>query len=461
MKKHCLLLFLIIFILTLTGCSGQNTATDNAKQSTVAQQSEAKASSTTQAAQAQASTAKEQGNTKLGTTTQASKNAKTSSAKAPADTATMQDKTNLNSTEQASENTTAGGTVANSSTTIAQNKAQSGNNAQTSAETKTAGTAAPTNTTQEGQTVHELKICSSLGQKTTELLLNDFLQRSSGNIKPSVSYIPGGTMEERFKFIDAGAFDCWLGGTAEEYFSANEKGLLQSYAAKESFKVPAELRNRHNHWTTLYLSHIAILSNKHKLHSFGLYAPTTWDELLAPQLKEEIALPDPALGGASFGMLTSIWQLRGKETALKYAAAFNKQQPVLTNSVMEAVDMVYQGKKTIAVLPVAYALELEEKHSHLFATVPKDANRNLLTGIALLKSCKNEAASQDFIDYLMSDFSEKALHASGQLYTWHVKHYPHNNNRNKLVGNLRVPVDDLAWTSTYKSEIIRQWLEAK
>ena len=420
MKKHYLLLFLIIFIFALAGCGEQNSVTDSTKQSTATQQAEAKVSN-----------------------------------------ATMQDKTKPGTTARASVETKAVGAVANSSTTIAQNKAQAGNNTQASADTKTVGVAAPANTAQEVQAVSELKICSSLGQKTTELLLSDFLQRSSGNIKPIVTYIPGGTMEERFKFIDEGAFDCWLGGTAEEYFSANEKGLLQGYAAKESFKVPAELRNRHNHWTTLYLSHIAILSNKHKLHSFGLYAPTTWDELLKPQFKEEIALPDPALGGASFGMLTSIWQLRGKEEALKYAAAFNQQQPVLTSSVMEAVDMVYQGKKTIAVLPVAYALELEEKHSHLFATVPKDANRNLLTGVALLKSCKNEAASQDFIDYLMSDFSEKALHASGQLYTWHVKHYPHNNNRNKLVGNIKVPVDDLAWTSTYKSEIIRQWLEAK
>jgi len=307
----------------------------------------------------------------------------------------------------------------------------------------------------------ELKICSSLGQRATELLVNDFVQKSAKKLQPTITYLPAGSMEQRFKFLETGGFDCWLGGTAEEYFSANDKGLLQSYAAKEAFKVPVELRNRRNLWTTLYLSHIAILSNKDKLHNLGLYAPTTWDELLNTKLHNEIAVPSYVLGGPSFGMLTSLWQIRGKEAALKYAAAFNLQQPSLTNNTLEAADMVYQGKKTIAVLPVGYALELEEKHSHLFATVPKDANRNLLTGVALLKNCKNELNGQQFIDYLMSDASEEVLHKNGNQYLWHVKHYPHNNNRNKLVGDIQVPVDDLAWTSTYKIEIIRQWQEAK
>ena len=304
-----------------------------------------------------------------------------------------------------------------------------------------------------------LKICSSMGKEATELLVNDFAKQPNKKIKAEITYLPGGTSEERYAFLRNGGFDCWLGGTAEEYFSANEQGLLAAYAAKEAFKVPAELRNRRNLWTTLYLGHIAIISNKSRLKNLGLYAPTTWDELLNAKLKEEIVIPNPNLGGASFGMLTSIWQLRGKEEALKYAANLNLQQPVFANTVMEAADLVYRGKKALAVVPVAYALELEEKHNHLFATVPKDANRNLLTGVAMLKKAPNEATTQQFIDYLMSDASIKLLQTSNK-YQWHVKNYPNNNNRKELVGNLQISMDDLAWTSTYKSEIIRQWIEA-
>lgn len=311
------------------------------------------------------------------------------------------------------------------------------------------------------QTPGELKVCSSLGKEITELLVQDFIKQSKVPLKPSISYVPSGSTEERFSFITQGGYDCWLGGTAEEYYYANEKGLLERYTAQEAFKLPVELRNRRNIWTPLYFRHIALISNKNKLSSFGLYAPTTWDELLHHHLREEIAIPSYNLGGASFGMLTSIWQLRGKEQALKYAAAFNRQLPSFTKSTLEAADLVYTGKKTVAIVPLDYALELEEKHAHLFATIPNDANRNLISGIALLKKAPNQKNATNFIDYLLTDTSEKLLHNKGYKYLWHVKDYPNNNNRKALIGHINIPYDDLAWTSTYKSEIIRQWNEAK
>lgn len=307
----------------------------------------------------------------------------------------------------------------------------------------------------------ELRICSSLGKNMTELLVNDFVEQNKGKIRADITYIPGGSTEERLRFIAQGRFDCWLGGSPEEYFTANQDKLLEAYSAKEAFKVPVELRNRRSLWTNLYLSHIAIISNKNKLHNLGLYAPTSWQDLLAPQYKNELAIPNYNLGGSSFGMITSIWQLQGKETALKYAGKLNQQKPQYTNNLLEAADLVYKGKKTSAILPMDYAIELEAKHGHLYASVPKDANRNLITGIALLNKAPNISCGQQFIDHLMSDGSKELLKQKHYDYIWHIKDYYNSANRVELTGKLTIPVDDLAWTSTYKSEIIRQWLEAK
>lgn len=46
-------------------------------------------------------------------------------------------------------------------------------------------------------------------------------------------------------------------------------------------------------------------------------------------------------------MITSIWQMRGKEQAMAYAAKLNAQQPVYTKGFGEAVDLVYIGKKPL------------------------------------------------------------------------------------------------------------------
>lgn len=168
-----------------------------------------------------------------------------------------------------------------------------------------------------------------------------------------------------------------------------------------------------------------------------------------------------SMGGASFGMLTSIWQLRGRDAALEYAAKLNAQNPNYTAGFGEAVDKVYIGKKTVAVVPLDYALLLETRHRHLFATVPKDANRNILTGAAIIKGAPNEALAQSFLDYLMSDEGAELLPKNGYHYMWHVKNYPYNDGRRELIGNVQVPVDDLSWTSTYKNEIIKKWVNAQ
>lgn len=308
------------------------------------------------------------------------------------------------------------------------------------------------------QNQKQLTLCSSMNKKLTELFAENF-SKATGT-KVTISYLPGGTQKERMDYLRQHKFDVWLGGTSEEYFLADEQKILQPYIVKDSYKVPAELRNRTGQWTSLYLSYIAFLSNKNNLHAYGLYAPETWDELLAPQLKEEIALPDFSLGGASFGMLTSVWQLKGKQQALNYAAKLNAQNPTYTKGFGEAVDMVYIGKKTVAVVPLDYALLMEARHQHLFATVVKDANRNMLTGAAIMRTAEHLNEARAFLDYLMSDEGINLLPANGYRYMWHVKKYPYNDGRKELIGNVQVPVDDLSWTSVNKDEIIRQWQNA-
>lgn len=308
------------------------------------------------------------------------------------------------------------------------------------------------------QNQKQLTLCSSMNKKLTELFAENF-SKATGT-KVTISYLPGGTQKERMDYLRQHKFDVWLGGTSEEYFLADEQKILQPYIVKDSYKVPAELRNRTGQWTSLYLSYIAFLSNKNNLHAYGLYAPETWDELLAPQLKEEIALPDFSLGGASFGMLTSVWQLKGKQQALNYAAKLNAQNPTYTKGFGEAVDMVYIGKKTVAVVPLDYALLMEARHQHLFATVVKDANRNMLTGAAIMRTAEHLNEARAFLDYLMSDEGISLLPANGYRYMWHVKKYPYNDGRKELIGNVQVPVDDLSWTSVNKDEIIRQWQNA-
>ena len=304
----------------------------------------------------------------------------------------------------------------------------------------------------------ELWLCSSMGEQVTQVLIDDFQQRTG--IRVQVTYLPAGAGSSRLEFLQEQQFDCWLGGRAEEYYLAARKGMLEPYKAAQAHQIPAAMRSREGYWTSLYLEYIAFISNKKRLQELGLYAPNTWQELLLPPLEGEIVLADFHNGGATYAMLTSLWQLEGEQQALQFAGRLNGQQVTYTPTYEEAVALVYCGAKAVTVVPLKYALQLEKEHPHLFSTVVQDANRNLLTCVAILQGAIHEEEARALVDYLLTDASEETLRAAGYPYYWQVKNYPANTNRTEILGNIAVPVDDLEWTVGYKDEIISSWLAA-
>jgi iron(III) transport system substrate-binding protein len=78
----------------------------------------------------------------------------------------------------------------------------------------------------------ELQLCSSMGTKLTEVIADSYSK--AAGVKVNISYLPGGTQQERLDYLRKHRFDVWLGGTSEEYFMADEQpaavycqGILQ------------------------------------------------------------------------------------------------------------------------------------------------------------------------------------------------------------------------------------------
>ena len=132
-----------------------------------------------------------------------------------------------------------------------------------------------------------MHLCSSMSKGVTELLVDDFVKRNG--VKVQIRYLPEGSWQERMEFLNKNSFDCWLGGTVEECYLADQEGMLSPYKPKEFYKMPVELRTRQGQWTSIFLEYIAFVSNTNKLRDNGLYAPDTWQELLLPEFKNEIS----------------------------------------------------------------------------------------------------------------------------------------------------------------------------
>lgn len=299
-----------------------------------------------------------------------------------------------------------------------------------------------------------VKICTSMSRSMTLALVEDFAEKTG--IAVEIVSLPPGATAMRLAYLADIQADVWLGGSAEEFWLAGEQGLLQSYRPREANKIPPELRQNNWLWTALYVDHIAFLSHRDNLHALGLYAPTSWEDLLNSAFYQEVVLAHPQNGGAPYGMITTLWQLWGARRAMLYAEAWHAQKPLYTNSNSVAIEEVFSGRKTVAIVPLSYALLLEQKEPGVFASIPQDGNKNMVSGAALLKG-NNTDEGKAFISYLLSERAAEVLGKEGLPLLWSIS--KEGTMQKEIVGDLHTAIDDLSWTAEMKAEIIQQWQE--
>ena len=192
------------------------------------------------------------------------------------------------------------------------------------------------------------------------------------------------------------------------------------------------------------------------MKKLGIEPPSSWDELLQPVLHNEIVMADPVTGGPPYGLITSLWQLRGRDAALQYAGTLRTQQVLYLPTEAKAGYEVYLGNKAVAVMSLRHALALEREHPFLYAVPVRDGNKNMITAAAILKNGEKRKEAERFMEYL---FSKEAMQI--------MREYQINpladvlNDKNKYGDIGIVPNDDLRWMAGEKQALIKEWLNAK
>ena len=192
------------------------------------------------------------------------------------------------------------------------------------------------------------------------------------------------------------------------------------------------------------------------MKKLGIEPPSSWDELLQPVLHNEIVMADPVTGGPPYGLITSLWQLRGRDAALQYAGTLRTQQVLYLPTEAKAGYEVYLGNKAVAVMSLRHALALEREHSFLYAAPVRDGNKNMITAAAILKNGEKRKEAERFMEYL---FSKEAMQIMREYQINQLADVLNDKNKYGDIGI--VPNDDLRWMAGEKQALIKEWLNAK
>lgn len=143
-------------------------------------------------------------------------------------------------------------------------------------------------------------------------------------------------------------------------------------------------------------------------------APKSLEDLLKPQYKGKLVMPDPTQHTTTTQWVASLWKLMGKEKADKYIHDLAAMKPILVESLLPAAERVTTGETPIAITYVKYAFIFGQRGA------PLDYVRlGKMLGDGHYAPLNNKAphanAGKAFIDFFLGDESMKIMANMGEF----------------------------------------------
>ena len=156
-------------------------------------------------------------------------------------------------------------------------------------------------------------------------------------------------------------------------------------------------------------------SNKEWLEEKGLEPPTSWDDLLKPEYKDEICVAHPATSGAAYTVLSQTVQRLGTDEGFNYLKELNKNVQVYTKAGAAPFTSAGLGEVGVAIGYSDNAQTVVDQGYPLVVSYPKEGAGYGVTAAAMVKGgpADEQEAAHKFIDWLIG---ESAMNLAYTMY---------------------------------------------
>jgi iron(III) transport system substrate-binding protein len=199
-------------------------------------------------------------------------------------------------------------------------------------------------------------------------------------------------------------FSVWWGGPADGFVAANAEGLLEPYISPEQAKIPAEQKDASGVWTGVYVGALGFCSNTKELAALGVAAPDSWDDLLDPKLKGQVAVAHPASSGTAYtAFYTQVLRLGGEEQAMDYMKKLHTNVLQYTKSGAAPAQMAGRGEIAVSIVFSHDCVKnIEAGFSDLVVGFPSEGTGYEIGGVALIANAPEKEAAKMWIDWALS-----------------------------------------------------------
>ena len=221
-------------------------------------------------------------------------------------------------------------------------------------------------------------------------------------------------------------FSVWWGGPADAFIAAAGEGLLEQYESPNAEAIPEEYKGADGSWTGVYVGALGFCSNTEILEELGLEAPTSWEDLLNPDLVENVAMAHPATSGTAFTAVWTVITLMADEmeaaeagtgydevgmpteeavnAAFEYFSELNNNILQYTRSGAAPGQMAGNGEIAVAIIFSHDCVKLQQEgfEDILVNTFPSEGTGYEIGGMGIIANAPEMEAAQMWYDWALT-----------------------------------------------------------
>jgi len=208
---------------------------------------------------------------------------------------------------------------------------------------------------------------------------------------------------------EAPEFDVWWGGPADGQIAAAAEGLIEPYISPNAAPISDGQKAADGTWTGVYVGALGLCSNQAILDELGVEVPDSWEDLLVPELKGNVAVAHPASSGTAYTTFyTQITRLGGADEGLAFMSELHPNILQYTKSGSAPGGMAGRGEIATAIIFSHDCIKnFEAGFEDLVVSFPSEGTGYEIGAVALVAGAPNADAGKAWIDWaLQADTQE-------------------------------------------------------
>lgn len=251
--------------------------------------------------------------------------------------------------------------------------------------------------------------------------------------------------------------DVVFGLAATSLMLLDKEGMLQAYAPVGLDKLKKTMRDQANppKWVGMDIWASAICFNTVEAGKKKIAAPASWADLIKPEYKGQIAMPNPASSGTGYLMVGGWLQMMGEEAGWKYMDALHQNVAAYTHSGSKPCRQAGAGEYAVGLSFEYRANKTKKDGAPIEAILPKEGLGWDMEAAAIVVTTKHVDAAKKLLDWAVTEEANK-LYAEN----FAIVAYPGVQAKLEHVkGDVEAMLakNDFAWSAANRDRVLAEW----